>query len=117
MKTRFKEIQDINKKFYSVKKGENPSDIVVLKAMAKLGEEYGELIRGLNMIVGVKISKDSKVKILANVKEESADVLQNIFSICDMLDISFESLIKELSVKNKKWKSKKIMKQKTLNKS
>ena len=107
MEKQFKEIQSINSKFYSVKKNEKVEDIVILRALAKLGEEYGELVQGVNMTVGVKSTKDSKTKILANVKEESADVLQNVFSICDLLGISFNDLVSELNDKNKKWKNKK----------
>jgi len=97
MTEEFKEVQDLNKSQYT----EGPK-IALLKAVSKLGEEVGELIMEINKSTGVKHSKPS----IVHVKEELADVLQNVLSIADLYTISYQELCKELKKKNKKWKSK-----------
>lgn len=98
MKELFEEIQLLNGFQYNKKDKKTQ----LLCAISKLGEEYGELVMEVNKFTGVKQSKMS----IAHTKEELADVLQNIFSIADLYNITFEDLQKELKKKNKKWKHK-----------
>lgn len=109
MHTQFNNIDKINKSFY-LKSKKKPNNEIILKALAKLGEEYGELVQGVNMTVGVKSTNKTKNEIIANIREESADLIQNVFSICAMLGINYDDLVKELDIKNDKWKSKKSKK-------
>lgn len=110
MNTQYNNIDKINKSFY-LKSKKKPNNEIILKALAKLGEEYGELVQGVNMSVGVKSTNKSKKDIIANIREESADLIQNVFSICAMLGITYDDLVKELDIKNNKWKNKKLKKE------
>lgn len=74
--------------------------------LGKLYEESGELATEINKTNGRKGHSDSDKRIRKNIIEESADVIQNVFSIADGFDITYEELFKALIKKNKKWERK-----------
>ncbi len=70
----------------------------------KLFEEMGELVQEINKITGKKKFDGDVEKVKINIREESADTLQNLLLICTKFDISIDDLLKEVVKKNKKWK-------------
>lgn len=74
--------------------------------LGKLYEESGELATEINKTNGRKGHNDSDKKIRKNVIEEAADVIQNVFSITDGFDITYEELVEAMEQKNKKWERK-----------
>lgn len=70
-------------------------------AVCKLFEECGELSQQINIDLGIK--NGNKFEVRSGVLEECADSIQNLFSIANLYNITFEELTKELIKKNNKW--------------
>lgn len=96
MKELFKEIKKIDKIAYRS----------LPKAVCKLSEEYGELVQAINRGMGMKKHNLSREEIRNNIKEESADLIQNIFLLASRFKIDYDELVSALSHKNKVWKKK-----------
>jgi NTP pyrophosphatase (non-canonical NTP hydrolase) len=78
----------------------------ISEAVCKFSEESGEWIREINKTTGRKVLRgESLEEVHENIMEEAADTLQNLLLICSRFDISLDYLMKEVSKKNKKWKS------------
>lgn len=73
---------------------------------SKLFEECGELAQAINKTIGMKTTSQSREEVEAEILEESADVIQNVFSILSQYGFSLSDLEKELDKKNKVWKNK-----------
>ena len=106
MRTQFLEIKAIDKIAYRS----------LPKAICKLGEEYGELVQAMNLGIGMKKHRLSKEQIRKKVREEAADLIQNIFLLCARFKIPFHELVEALSSKNQVWKTKYGKKKKNKNK-
>lgn len=74
------------------------------EAVCKFVEESGEWIREINKTTGRKTYRESKEEVLASIKEEAADTLQNLLLLCNRFDISIEELLDEVKKKNNKWR-------------
>jgi len=96
MKKIYKEVQDINKL--------DPATHA--ERLGKLFEEAGELATEVNKTNGRKKHKNTNEEIKNNIKEEAADVIQNVFSIIDGFGIEYQEIVDQIKKKNKKWKSK-----------
>jgi len=77
----------------------------VANDFCKLAEEVGELSQSINKTLGIKSHKLSEEQIKLEVIEESADVLQNLLSICAHYNITLTELLNMLKQKNTKWKN------------
>lgn len=95
MKEVYQEIKELDKK----------DNCSIGEAVMKFNEEFGELCTELNKTTGRKISNDSKEQILANILEEGADSLQNLYLILSRYGFTLEEISAEISKKNKKWES------------
>lgn len=93
MKKQYEEINALNKK-----KG-----VTVEKGLCKLAEEFGELAQACNVVIGIKTKKDVNINDL--IAEEAADTIQNVFSICNLMGIKYETIVKALITKNDKWRN------------
>lgn len=78
--------------------------ITLERATLKATEEFGELVQGVNRTLGIKNMKGlSTNDVKANVLEEIADTIQNVFSIGIKYGFIYEEIVEEIIKKNKKW--------------
>lgn len=71
----------------------NKKDKVSIElAMCKLGEECGELFQTVNCMTGRKATKFTPKEIKANITEEAADTIQNVFCVCDNACITLKQI-------------------------
>lgn len=96
MKEIFNEIQELNKVHKTT----------IKKGLCKLFEEVGELAQSSNKLIGLKRHNQTLKEIQEEIAEESADTIQNIFSLCDAAGVSYEEVFDMLQKKNKKWEQK-----------
>ena len=96
MKEIYKEVRKINKL--------DPASHA--ERLGKLYEESGELATEVNKTNGRKKHKNSEKEIKQNIIEESADVIQNVFSLVDGFGVTYDEIIEALQKKNEKWKKK-----------
>lgn len=95
MEKHFKKVKALNKK-----------DAVGIElALCKLFEEAGELAQAVNMKIGRKVTKLSDKEIKANITEECADTIQNVFCVADKAGISFKQICDAFTKKNLKWEN------------
>jgi len=95
MKEAYEEIQELDKK----------DNCTIGDAVMKFNEEFGELCTEINKTTGRKLSTDTPKQIKANILEEGADSLQNLFLIMSRYGFSLDEISAEISKKNKKWAS------------
>jgi len=89
--------------YEEVKQLDSVDSCSISEAVCKFVEESGELIREINKTTGRKVLQEPLEEVHKNIKEELADTLQNLFVICNRFNIPLESLLSEVSNKNKKW--------------
>lgn len=92
--------------FLQIKKIDKVAYRSLPKAVCKLGEEYGELVQAINMGIGMKKHSCSPLEVKNKVREESADLIQNIFLLASRFGIRYEDLVYSLNHKNFVWKNK-----------
>ena len=74
-------------------------------AMLKTLEEFGELSKEVNRVIGIKRRENlSEFEIRSNIKDELVDTIQNLFSVASILDIDYEEIVNHMKNKNDKWK-------------
>lgn len=95
MKEVYQEIKDIDKQ----------DQCTIGEAVMKFNEEFGEMCTEINKTTGRKLSKDTPEQIKANILEEGADSLQNLYLILSRFGFTFEEISDEIAKKNKKWLS------------
>ncbi len=91
--------------YEDIKRIDTLDKCTISEAVCKFVEESGEWIREINKTTGRKIITSSKEEVLANIKEEAADTLQNLLLICSRFNITLDDLCEELKKKNIKWES------------
>lgn len=74
--------------------------------LCKLIEEVGELATEVNKTTGRKKHKNTEEEIITEIVLEAADVIQNVFSVIDGFNISYDDLLIAMKIKNKKWHKK-----------
>lgn len=74
--------------------------------LGKLTEEVGELATEINKITGRKSHSNTNDEIQKEIIQEAADVIQNVFSIVEGFNITYEDIVESMKLKNIKWRSK-----------
>ncbi len=93
------------KKVYNLIKSINANQSVTKeKGICKLTEEIGELAQVVNIELGIK--KGSTKGIKDKAKSEIADCIQNLFSIANLYEITFDELTESLGINTTKWVNK-----------
>jgi len=100
-KTKLKEPVSFEKEYKRIGKINLKKGVTPALGLCKLFEEAGELAQAVNVQIGIK-NGDPKL-IVANVKEECADAMQNIMSIANLFKIKPQELLGELFLKNETW--------------
>lgn len=96
MEKLYKEIQEINKL----------DSVSAEKRLCKLFEESGELAQAVNRSIGRKENSMTEEEVTDLICEEASDTIQCVISLIDTYGISYEDLVKKMSEKNNKWRSK-----------
>lgn len=95
MEKQFKKIKSLNKK----------DTVSIELALCKLFEEAGEFAQAVNTMTGRKATKFTEKEIKANITEEAADTIQNVFCVCDKAGITLRQICDAMDKKNLKWES------------
>jgi len=95
MEKQFKKVKALNKK----------DTVAIELALCKLFEEAGELAQAVNMKIGRKVTKLNDKEIKANITEECADTIQNVFCVAEKAGITYQQLCEAFDKKNLKWES------------
>lgn len=99
-------MEKLEKIYSEIKRIDELDKCPISNAVCKFTEEYGELVREINKTTGRKTTDEDSQEVLNNIKEETADVLQNLLLICSRFNISLDELFEQTIKKNKKWESK-----------
>lgn len=92
--------------FEEIKRLNSTTSTTPERGLCKFFEEAGELAQSVNKIIGVKKHKQTTKEIQIEIAEESADAIQNIFSVADTCGVSYDEIYEMLKRKNKKWEEK-----------